>query len=293
MQGVPNRFNHAIGHARRKAEDDLDRGLVRDDVPAAAQVVLERRALRRLEAAGGHADVVDPLDLERPHRVAVLVPADQVQGMGLQRGLDDERPHRAPAALPGAALVGRALVLDLDHAALRPRPRQLPDVVDEVRIERGVLQDVEAARHVLPERLGQVRRELLERRAEVGVVLVGVADHQPRSEEDGHRLGQGELERRQEGRVEQPPAALVRPHRQPDLPLQRPEIAVHVAHGHPEPLGDVLRAHAVGVGDEEAGHTHQARRPVALRGPSLGRVEVVHRDRGYRRARRKYRRAWY
>ena len=48
-------------------------------------------------------DVADPLDLERPHRVPGLVPADQVQRVGLERRLDQVRPHRPPGAPPPRA----------------------------------------------------------------------------------------------------------------------------------------------------------------------------------------------
>ena len=136
--------SNAVGDRRREAQDDLGRRLVRDDVPAAAQVALERRALRRLEAPRRDPDLPDALDLERPHRVAVLVPADEVQRVRLERRLDQERAHGPLRALARPALVRRALVDDLDDPPVRPGTRQLADVVDEVRVEGRVLQDVEA-----------------------------------------------------------------------------------------------------------------------------------------------------
>jgi len=61
------------------------------------------------------------------------------------------------------------------------------------------------------ERLRKRGRELLERRSKIGVVLVGIADHQPGTEEDGHRLLERQLERRQERLGVNAPAAAVGP----------------------------------------------------------------------------------
>ena len=47
---------------------------------------------------GVSAAVPDPLDLERPERAALLVEADQVQRVGLERRLEQVRPDRRPAA---------------------------------------------------------------------------------------------------------------------------------------------------------------------------------------------------
>ena len=68
--------------------------------------------------------------------------------------------------------------------------------------------------------LGQRPREdlleLLEGGRQVRVVLVRVADHQPRGQHDGHGLGQGQLERRQELVADHAPLAVFRPDGDPD-----------------------------------------------------------------------------
>src|SRR6185312_11060096 len=64
LQWVPNRFSDAVSHARGELQKDVNGRLVRDDVPAATQVALERRLLGRLERSRGDPHVTDPLDLE-------------------------------------------------------------------------------------------------------------------------------------------------------------------------------------------------------------------------------------
>ena len=125
--------------------------------------------------------------------------------------------------------------------------------------------DVEGPLDVLREGRRQPDRQLLEGGREVGVVLVGVADHQPRRQDDGHRLGLGQLERRQErpspGRC---PTPALGPQRD-DLLVDGLEVAVDGPDRHADPLGEVGRAHAVGVRLEDAHQTGHPGEPVALR----------------------------
>ena len=85
-----------------KRSDDVDRRLVRDDVPgplAASDATSSPRPAART-SAGVSATSPDPLDLERPQRVARLVAADQVERVGLERRLDQVRPDGRARAAP-------------------------------------------------------------------------------------------------------------------------------------------------------------------------------------------------
>ena len=64
----------------------------RSNIPS----TLAGRAARTVRASARH--VPDPLDLERPDRVARLVPPDQVERVGLERRLDAGTAGRAPSA---------------------------------------------------------------------------------------------------------------------------------------------------------------------------------------------------
>ena len=108
--------------------------------------------------------------------------------------------------------------------------------------------------------------ELLEGGGEVRVVLVGVADHQPGRQDDGHRLGLGQLERRQERLLGiDPPDAVLAPDRQPELLLDRVQVAVDGPHGHPDPGRDVAGPDALGMGLQDRHEPGQPGEPVALR----------------------------
>ena len=74
---------------------------------------------------------------------------------------------------------------------------------------------------VLGERRRQALLELLERRGQVRVVLVGVADHQPGRQEDRHRLGERELQRRQEVVADDAPEPALGPDADADLLVDR------------------------------------------------------------------------
>ena len=102
-----------------------------------------RCARRRLERLRRQRRGQDALDLERPARLARLVPADQVQRVGQRRRLDRQRPH-ARLAWPLGRVVDARVVLDLDHAPLGPR----------------LGQDAEDAREAL---VGRRRRERVDR----------------------------------------------------------------------------------------------------------------------------------
>ena len=108
--------------------------------------------------------------------------------------------------------------------------------------------------------------------AEVGVVLVGVADHEPGRQDDRHRLVERQLQRRQEALGGEAPAPALRPDGDVDLALDRVEVAVDGPLRHVDPAGDLLDRHAVRVGLEERHDAGQPRQAVALAGPRL----VVH-----------------
>ena len=88
---VPGRLLDAGRDRRAEAQDDRRRRLVGDDVPCPSQGRLDAVALRQLEGPRRQRHVADPLDLEGPQGVAGLVPADQVEGVRLQRRLDEVR----------------------------------------------------------------------------------------------------------------------------------------------------------------------------------------------------------
>ena len=111
----------------------------------------------------------------------------------------------------------------------------------------------------------QAHRQLLEGGGEVGVVLVGVADHEPGRQDDRHRLGLGQLQRRQERlvRVDAPQPALG-PDRDADLLVDGAQVAVDGANGHADALREVARADPVGVGLEDGQEPGHPGQPVAL-----------------------------
>jgi hypothetical protein len=118
---------------------------------------------------------------------------------------------------------------------------------------------------------GQAAFQLLERGGQVGVVLVGVADHEAGREHDRHRLSLGEFEWRQERLlVIDPPHTLVAPDREAKLVLERDQVAVDGPHRHSDPGGDVGRAHPLRVGLQDRDEPCQPRQPVAL-----GRVSTA------------------
>ena len=201
---------------------------------------------------------------------ALLVEPDQVERVGLERRLEQVRPDRRPPRRRARLVVGRRVV-DGHDPALGPGLGQQPDVGAEALVARRLGQAVEGAFDVLRERGGQAAFQLLERGGQVRVVLVGVADHQPGGEDDGHRLPLGQLERRQEGLlVVDPPDALVAPDRQAQLVLERGQVAVDGPHGHPDAGRDVGRAHPLGVGLQDRDEARQPGQPVAL-----GRVSAA------------------
>ena len=110
---------------------------------------------------------------------------------------------------------------------------------------------------------------------EVRVVRVGVADHQPRREDDRHRLAPGELQRRQERLGLEPPAAALRPERHPELALDRAEVAVHRPDRRIDPVGDLLRSHPVRVGVEEGQDARHPRQAVALAEPRSSSMAAI------------------
>ena len=94
---------------------------------AAPQRRGRRRRVGRLERPRGQGGAPDPLDLERPQRVALLVEADEVERVRLERRLEEVRADGRPA-WRGAAVVARRLVVDGHDAPLGPGLGQEPDV---------------------------------------------------------------------------------------------------------------------------------------------------------------------
>ena len=113
--------------AGREAQHDLDRRLVRDDVPGRAQGRRGRAGsggskVRGVSAAAWIRSILNVRSASR-----VLVPADQVQRVGLERRLEQVRPDGRPPRR-GARLVGGRRVVDRHDPALGPGPGEQPDV---------------------------------------------------------------------------------------------------------------------------------------------------------------------
>jgi hypothetical protein len=165
----------------------------------------------------------------------------------------------------------RRRIVDGDDPALGPGLGQQPHVGAEPVVARRLGQPVKRPLDMLRERGRQAALELLEGGREIRVVLVRVADHQSRGQDDGHGLLLGQLQRWQERLlVVDPPHAILAPDRQPKLRLERRQIAIDRPHGHPDPRGDVRRAHPLGVGLEDRYEPGQPGQPVAL-----GRIPPV------------------
>jgi hypothetical protein len=171
----------------RESEDDLDRGLVGDDVPGAPKGRLHRARLGRIERARRERHVAHALDLEGAQGGARLVPAHQVQGVGLQRRLDEVGPDGGSPPATAGLVTGR-LVIDGHDPTLGPRLGQQPHVTPERLVPRLRAEGVERAIDVRPELSRQAFLELLKRGCEVGIVLVGVARHEAGRQHHGHGL---------------------------------------------------------------------------------------------------------
>ena len=115
---------------------------------------------------------------------------------------------------------------------------------------------------------GSPRSSFSNAAGEVRVVLVRVADHQPGGQDHGHRLLLGQLERREEGLLGvDPPHAVLAPDRESELLLEGDQVAIDRAARHPDPGGDVARAHPLRVGLQ---HRHEAGQPGET--VALGRI---------------------
>ena len=125
----------------------------------------------------------------------------EVQRVGLERRLDQVRPDaRGPRRrLRRVAAPARSRATTTRRSAQAWVSRWTWRL--NALVGRAPRQDVEASgRRARARAGGRIAAELLERGREVRVVLVGVADHQPGRQDDGHRLAPGQLQRRQERR---------------------------------------------------------------------------------------------
>ena len=145
---MPGRLAHAACDARREAQDDLDLRLVGDDVPGRPELGGRGCRVRRLERPRCQRRRPDPLDLERPDRAALLVEADQVERVGLERRLEEVRPDRRPPRGRARLVVGRRVV-DGHDAPLGPGLGQEPDVGAETLVARRLREAVQGAFDVL------------------------------------------------------------------------------------------------------------------------------------------------
>ena len=112
----------------------------------------------------------------------------------------------------------------------------------EALVERPAGHDLQGPRDVLGQHRRQPDRNLLEGPRKVGIVFVREAGHQARRQEHCHRLGQGELQGRQEALLGDTPASLVAPERDLHLALQRLKIPVDRPSRHPDGRGDLFRS---------------------------------------------------
>jgi hypothetical protein len=134
---------------------------------------------------------------------------------------------------------------------------------------------------MLRERRRQAALELLEGGGEVGVVLVGVADHQPGGQDDGHRLLLGQFQGREEGLLGvDAPHPVLAPDRQPELLLEGRQVAVDGPHGHPDPRRDVAGADPLRVRLQDRHEAGEAGKPVALAGEASRFLVDRHRPGG-------------
>ena len=156
------------------------------------------------------------------------------------------------------------LVVECDDAPLGPGLRQELDVAAEALVVRVSRQDVQRPCHVLGQCPREDLAELLERRTEIRVVLVGVTNHQPGRQDDGHGLVLGQLQRGQELVGREAPATIVRPDGDADLALDRGEVAVDGPHRHVDPAGDVADRHAVRMSPQQRNDPGDPGQPVAL-----------------------------
>ena len=277
---MPGRLPHACAHRGIEPQHDLRLGLVRDDVPGPPQRGTERAGLRGIEGARRQREVDDPLHLERSQGIARLVVPDQVQGVGRQRRLEQVGAHLGPAGLAFGPVVARRRVPEAHDPPLRPRPREVLHVAVEGLVHASRGEVVEGALDVLAQGVRQSLLELLERRGEVRLVLVGIARHQPRRQEDRHRLGERQAQRRQERPGLDTPTAALAPDRELQLALEGAQVAVDGPLRHPRATGDLGRPDpGLAARLEDAEHRQQPGEAVslALRAIALARVVRVER----------------
>ena len=154
--------------------------------------------------------------------------------------------YRARVAIDGSMRYGRTrAVRHLDHPSLGPGAGQpLVDRALAWRLGSATRHKVECLLDVRRQHLRQAGRQLLERRREIGVVVVRVASHQPRRQEDRHRLGLGQVERREEALLVDPVPAVRLPDRQLQLVLDRDQVPIGGPLGHPDRTRNLGRRRA-------------------------------------------------
>ncbi len=232
----------------------------------------------RVEDLRGQRQLADPLELERPHGLAGLVPSDQVQGVRLRGWLDQPRAHPRGACDTGR-VVGAGVVGQLHHPPLRPGLGERMEAARALRVGAPTGHDVERSVDVAAQHLRERLAELLEGRGELRVVGVGVLRHQACAEEDGHRLALGQAERRKQRRLLQPPPATLGPDRDPQLLVERLQVAVGVPARHAEEAGQLVGRDAVRVRREVGRNPVEPGHAVALAAGERvapGQVPAIH-----------------
>ncbi len=196
--------------------------------------------------------------------------------MGLEGRLDPIRPDASAPWRRVAAfgIAGRG-VGELDDPPLRPGSGEQVDVAPMDLVDRSLGHLGEGPLDVVDEDLRQAGLELLERRRQVRVVLVGIAGHEASREHDGHRLLERQLQWGQEpGPFDAPATLAVAPDRDAQLGLEGDEVAVHGPRRHPDPLRDLAHVDArLALRLEHAEDAIEARQPVAFALVALVRVD--------------------
>ena len=106
--------------------------------------------------------------------------------------------------------------------------------------------------------------KLVERGNDVRVPVVLITCHQASAEEQRDRLLQRELEGREKRGALGAEASPVLPDRNAHFLFERPQVAIHGAGGHADPIGDLLCGQPVRMLIQQMRDAEQAGSPVAF-----------------------------